>query len=77
MGYTQVWDLPRAGPLRIANRLRWATLSMFADMIDAMLRIANRLRWATLAAVLAIMLAPLRIANRLRWATLQVAEGPR
>ena len=48
MGYTLVMVSRASFVLRIANRLRWATLGGDSYPIEAMLRIANRLRWATL-----------------------------
>ena len=48
MGYTTSDLVDHKDELRIANRLRWATLKMDKNKDKAKLRIANRLRWATL-----------------------------
>ena len=58
--------------LRIAIRLRWATLNGPMPSSLPLLRIAIRLRWATLFTEIPISHYGLRIAIRLRWDTLGV-----
>ena len=70
VGYTAWRPARYARQLRIAIRLRWATLPVIDGDMSDMLRIAIRLRWATLNHQTFWTFQPLRIAIRLRWATL-------
>ena len=77
MGYTEMGKGKNVQELRIANRLRWATLQGVLYSYYFKLRIANRLRWATLRVVFSLHHIELRIANRLRWATLYALHDAR